>query len=87
MATDGSAPAVSDVLDISYDAGASCGRLSYVSNSAAVCRQICKWVARVVWCVMWRVEGVSPYVGIPIGGIGWIYSIWRASDWRKNDLK
>ena len=29
--------------------------------------------ARVVWCGMWRVEGVSPYVDIRIGGVGWNY--------------
>ena len=29
-----------------------------------------KYVARVAWCGVWREEGVSPYVGVRIGGIG-----------------
>ena len=28
---------------------------------------------RVTWCGGWRKEGVSRYVGILIGGIGWTY--------------
>ena len=27
----------------------------------------------VSWCGVWKVEGVSPYVGVGIGGIGWNY--------------
>ena len=34
-------------------------------------------VAGVAWCGMWRSEGVSPYVGIRIGGIWWV------ADWLK----
>ena len=30
-------------------------------------------VARVAWCGLWRVEGVSAYVGVRMQGIGWNY--------------
>ena len=30
-------------------------------------------VAGVAWCGVWRVEGVSHYVGIRVGDIGWDY--------------
>ena len=38
------------------------------------------------WGVVWRVERISPYVGIRMGGIGWM-ELWRASDWLRNDKK
>ena len=37
---------------------------------AAAAKQADTCVAGVAWCGMWRAEGVSPYVGIRIGGIG-----------------
>ena len=41
--------------------------LAAAANQADTC------VARVAWCGGWRVEGVSPCIDIPIGGIGWNY--------------
>ena len=40
---------------------------------AAAAKQADTCFAGVVWCGMWRVEGVFPYVDIRIGGIGWNY--------------
>ena len=40
-------------------------------------------VARMAWCGVWRVEGVSPYVGTRMGGIRRRMEILRASDWLK----
>ena len=52
---------------------------------AAAVKQADTCVAVLAWCGMWRVEGVSPYVGIRIGGIGW--NLWRIADWLKSDKK
>ena len=46
------------------------------------------YVARMAWCGVLRVVGVSPYTGIRMGGIGWNFGgpliglaeVWRASD-------
>ena len=64
MATDGSASAASEI------------EVGFIYRTmqefrAAAAKQADKCVAHVAWSDMWRVEGVSPYVGIRIGGIGW----------------
>ena len=66
MATDGSASAASEIEV--------CSIYSTMRElRAAAAKQADTCVAGVAWCWMWRVEGVSPYVGIRIGGIGWNY--------------
>ena len=40
---------------------------------AAAAKQADTCVAGVAWCGMRRVGGVSPYVGIRMGDIGWNY--------------
>ena len=62
MATDGSASAAFEVASI-------CPTMQEFRAAAA--KQADKCVAHVAWSDMWRVEGVSPYVGIRIGGVGW----------------
>ena len=64
MATDGSASAASEI------------EVGFIYRTmqefrAAAAKQADTCVAHVAWSDMWRVEGVSPYVGIRIGGIGW----------------
>ena len=67
MATDGSASAASEIeVGSMYPT-----MLGLRAAAAKQADNTC--VARVVWYGMWRVEGVSPYVGIRIGGIGWNY--------------
>ena len=67
MATDGSASAVSEI-EVGY-----IYPTTQELRAAAVKRADNTCVARVVWCGMWRGEGVSPYVDIRIGGVGWNY--------------
>ena len=62
-------------LDLSYDAveaGSIYPRMRELRAAAA--KQADRCVAGVAWCGMWRVEGVFPYAGIRIGGIGWYYT-------------
>ena len=67
MATDGSASAASEIeLGSIYPTMLEL-RAAAAKQAANTC------VARVVWCGMRRMDGVSPYVGIRIGGTGWIY--------------
>ena len=40
---------------------------------AAAAKEEDTCVAGVAWCGMWGMDGVSLYVGIHIGGIGWKY--------------
>ena len=66
MATDGSASTASEMeLDSIYP--------TTQELHAAATKQAGTCVARVAWCGVWRVERVSPYVGIRIGGEGWNY--------------
>ena len=66
MATDGSASAASEIeLGSIYP--------TIRELRAAAAKQVDTCVAGVAWYGMWRVEGVSPYVGIRMGGIGWKY--------------
>ena len=66
MDTDGSASAASEIeVDSIYPT------MQEVLVAAA--KQVDTCVAGVAWYGMWRVEGVSPYVGIRMGGIGWKY--------------
>ena len=65
-ATDGSASAASEVEVRSIYSIYTMQELR-----AAAAKQADTCVAGVAWCGMWTVEGVSPYVGIRIGGIGW----------------
>ena len=66
MATDGSASAASEIeLGSIYP--------TIRELRAAAAKQVDTCVAGVAWYGMWRVEGVSPYVGIRSGGIGWNY--------------
>ena len=44
---------------------------------------MCCWCG-VVWYGIWKVKGVSPYVGIRIGGR---VQLWRIADWLRNDKK
>ena len=63
MATDGRASAASEIEECSiYPA--------MLEIRAAAAKQADTCVAGVAWCGMWRVDEVSPYVGIRIGGIG-----------------
>ena len=39
------------------------------------------------WCGVWRVEGVSPYVDIRLGGIRWNYGSMIGKKIDKNQLK
>ena len=66
MATDGSASAASEI-----EAGSIYPTMQELCAAAA--KQADKCVAGVAWCGMWRVEGVSPYVDVRIGGIGYKY--------------
>ena len=54
------------------------------SLRAAAAKQADTCVIGVAQCGMWRVEGVCPYVGIRIGGIGWNYG-GSLINWLKND--
>ena len=63
MATDGSASAASEI-----EVGSIYPTMQVLRAAAAKQADTC--VAGVAWCGMWRAEGVSPYVGIRIGGIG-----------------
>ena len=66
MATDGSASAAPEI---------EVGSIYPTTQElrAAAAKQADTFVARVAWCGVWRVEGVSPYVGIRMGSIGWNY--------------
>ena len=66
MGTDGSLSAASEI-----EVGSIYPMMQELCAAAANKADTC--VAGVAWCVMWRVEGVSPYVGICIGGIRWNY--------------
>ena len=66
MATDGSASAASEI-----EVGSIYSMMRKLR--AATAKQAHTSVAGEAWCGMWRVEGVSPYVGIRTGGIGWNY--------------
>ena len=67
MATDGSASAASEIeVGSMYPT-----MLGLRAAAAKQADNTC--VARVVWYGMWRVEGVSLYVAIRVGGIGWNY--------------
>ena len=68
MATDGSASAASEI-----EVGSVYPTMQELRVAAEKQADTC--VAGVEWCGMWRVEGVSPYVGIRIGGIGWGYGV------------
>ena len=65
MVTDGSAPVASEI------------EMGSIYPTTAAGKHIRTCVAcvatRGAWCGVSRVEGVSPYVGIRIGGIGWNY--------------
>ena len=63
MATDGSASAASEIEVVSIYP-------TMQELRVAAAKQADRCVAGVTWCGMWRVEGVSPYVGIRMGGIG-----------------
>ena len=74
-------------LELSYDADEAGSIYPTMQElRAAAAKQADTCVAGVAWCGMWRVQGVSPYVGIRIGGIGWNHE-WRIVDWLKNDKK
>ena len=66
MATDGSASAASEI-----EVGSIYPTTKELRAAAAKQADTC--VAGVALCAMWSVEGVSPYVGIRMGGIGWNY--------------
>ena len=67
MATDGSASAASEI-----EVGSIYPTMLELRGAAAKqAENAC--VAHEVWCGTWMVEGVSPYGGIRIGGIGWNY--------------
>ena len=66
MTTDGSASAASET-----EVGSIYPTLQELRAAAAKRADTC--VAGVTWCGMWRVEGVAPYVGIRIRGIGCNY--------------
>ena len=66
MATGGSASAASEI-----EVGSICPAMQELRAAAAKQADMC--VAGVALYGMWRVEGVSPYVGIHTGGIGWKY--------------
>ena len=63
-ATDGSASAASEI-----EVGSIYPTTQELRAAAAKQAETC--VARMTWCGAWRVEGVSPYVGIRMGSIGW----------------
>ena len=65
LTTDGSASAASEIEVGSIYPTMPELRAAAVKQADNAC------VARVVWCGIWRVEGVSLYVGIRIGRIGW----------------
>ena len=65
-ATGGSASAPSEI-----EVGSICPTTQELRAAAANQADTC--VADVALSGMWRVEGVSPYFGIHIGGIGWKY--------------
>ena len=78
MGTDGSLSAASEI-----EVGSIYPMMQELRAAAANKADTC--VAGVAWCVMWRVEGVSPYVGICIGGDK--VELWRIADWLKNDTE
>ena len=63
MATDGNASAASEI-----EVGSIYPTMQELRVAPAKQADTC--VADVAWCGMWRVEGVSPYAGIRMGGIG-----------------
>ena len=66
MATGSSASAASEIEE-----GSIYPTMEELRAAAAMQGDTC--VAGVALCGMWRVEGVSRYVGIRLGGIGWNY--------------
>ena len=68
MATDGSASAASEI-----EVGSISIYRTMQELRAAAAKQADTCVAGDAWRGMWRVEEVSPHVGIRIGGIGWSY--------------
>ena len=66
MATDGSASAAFEI-----EVGSIYPMMQELRVATAQPADMC--VARVAWCGVWRVQGVSPYVGICIESIGWDY--------------
>ena len=77
MATDGSASAASEI-----EVGSIYPTMQEELRAAAA-KQADKCIAGVAWRGMWRVEEVSPHVGIRIGGIGWTPR--RIVDWLEID--
>ena len=78
MATDGRTSAASEI-----EVGSIYPTMQELRATAAKQEDTC--VAGVAWCGMWWVEGISPCVGIRVGGIGW--ELWRIADWLTNDKK
>ena len=67
MATDGRASAASEI-----EVGSIYPTMQEELRAAAA-KQADTCVAGDAWRGMWRVEEVSPHVGIRIGGLGWSY--------------
>ena len=83
MVTDGNASAAS---------GIEVGSINPATQEprATAAKQAYSCVARAAWCWAWRLEGVSPYVGIRTGGIASNYGgplgLWLAKK-RRNTVE